>query len=249
MAKAKAAALKAISLDDNLAEAHASLGRPLSTDDYDFAGAEREFRRAIELNPNYGNAHQFLADMLSVLGRYDEAAGEFERALELEPFRLGNRTSYARHLIRTRKYDEAIAYAKSTIELDANFPASYGVLSIAYELTGRYPEFIAARSKALELSGDAEAAARTREVFAKDGWEGYNRYLTSENRPKNLTYYSVAAACSLLGEKDKAFEALNRSYENHEITLIQNLNSDPRIDPLRSDPRFHDLMKQIGFEK
>jgi TolB-like protein len=249
MAKAKAAALKAISLDNNLAEAHASLGRPLATDDYDFAGAEREFRRAIELNPNYGNAHQFLADLLSILGRHDEAVVEIQRALDVEPFRLANRSFYARFLVRARKYDEAIAYAKSTTELDANFPGSYGVLSSAYELTGRYPECIEARARAFELSGDAEAATRIRDIFAKDGWEGYNRYLTGENRPKNLTSYSLAVAFMSLGEREKAFDALKKSYESHEITLIQNLNTDPRIDSLRNDPRFHELMKQVGFAK
>src|SRR5262249_35573233 len=109
MAKSREAALKALSLDDNLAEAHASLGRVLSIDDYDFTRAEREMRRAIELNPNYATAHHFLADLLSVLGRHEEAYPEFRRALDLEPFSAVFNASYGNALVRSRQYDAAIA--------------------------------------------------------------------------------------------------------------------------------------------
>jgi TolB-like protein/Flp pilus assembly protein TadD len=248
MAKAKEAALRAISLDDDLAEAHASLARPLAVDDYDFAGAERELRRAIELNPNYGTAHHFLADLLSVLGRYDEAFPEHQRAMELEPFSAVFVSSYGRSLIRVRRYDEAITQFKKALQLDQSFRPAHGQLGLVYELTGRYAECIDMRAKVYELNGDTQSAALIRESFAKGGWEGYNRYLTSEKRPKTLPLYSVAVAYMVLGEEEKAFDALDKAAENHEITVHQFLKSDPRIDPLRNDPRFQDLMKRVGFE-
>jgi TolB-like protein/Flp pilus assembly protein TadD len=247
MAKAKEAALKAISLDDNLAEAHASLGRPLAVDDFDFAAAEREMRRAIDLNPNYGTAHEFLADLLSILGRYEEALPEHQRSLELEPLSAAFVAAYGRTLVRMGKYDEAIVQYKKALELDPSFRPAYGSLSVVYELTRRYPESIEMRVKLYEMTGETQSAALLRESFAKGGWEGFNRFLVSEKRPKAVTFYSLAVAFTELGEKDKAFEALDRSAENHEISLHQGLNSDPRIDPLRNDPRFQDLRKRVGF--
>jgi TolB-like protein/Flp pilus assembly protein TadD len=249
MAKSRQAALKALSLDDNLAEAHASLGRLLSVDDYDFVGAERELRRAVELNSNYGTAHYFLADLLSSLGRYEEAFAEHRRAVELEPFSEVFISGYGVSLMRARRYDEAIAQVKKSLELNPNFPAAYGRLSLISEMTGKYAECVELRAKALEANDRSQIAARMRESFAKGGWEGFNRYLTGENRPPNTPLYFSATAFTALGEKDKAFEALNKSFENHEIALVQFLNNDPRLDSLRDDPRFHDLMRRIGFTK
>jgi TolB-like protein/Tfp pilus assembly protein PilF len=247
MAKAREAATKAISLDENLAEAHASLCRIIAVDDYDFAGAEREIRRAIELEPNYGTAHHFYADILSVMGRHEESEVEYRRALELEPFSLVFNATYGGSLVNARKFDEGIAQLKKTLEMDPNFRTARLRLSLAYEVTGRYAESIEERAKALEISGDKETADRIREVFAKEGWNGYLRYLTGENRPPTTTSYARAAAYVGLGEKEKAFEALNASYENHEITLLQLVKNDPRLDPLRSDPRFADILRRVGL--
>ena len=249
MAKSRQAALKALSLDDDLAEAHASLGTILAVDDYDFAGSEREMRRAIELNPNYGTAHHFLADLLSILGRYEEAFAEHRRAVELEPFSAVFISGYGSSLMRARRYAEAIAQHKKALELDPNFPAAYGRLSLISEMTGKYAESVELRAKAVEANGDARRAALMRESFAKGGWEGFLRYTVGEQRPTNFPSYFLAVSFTALGEKDKAFDALSKSYENHEIALIQFLNNDQRLDPLRNDPRFHDLMKRVGFEK
>ena len=249
MAKSRQAALKALSLDGDLAEAHASLGRILSVDDYDFVGAERELRRAVELNPNYGTAHYFLADLLSSLGRYEEAFAEHRRAVELEPFSEVFISGYGVSLMRARWYDEAIAQHKKALELNPNFPAAYGRLSLISEMTGKYAESVELRAKAVDANGDARSAALIRESFAKGGWEGFNRYVVGEQRPTNVPSYFLAVSFTSLGEKDKAFDALNKSFENHEIALVQFLNNDPRLDPLRDDPRFHDLMRRIGFTK
>ena len=249
MGKAREAALKALSLDDNLPEAHASLGRILSVDDYDFAGAERELRRAIELNPNYGTGHHFLGDLLSITGRFEEAFAENRRAMELEPYSAVFKACYGNSLTRARSYDEATAQYNKALELEPQLWGVYGRLSVISELTGKYSEAIELRAKAFEANGDVQTAAMMRESFAEGGWEGVNRYIIGENRPSNIPVYFLAVAYTELGEKEKAFEALNKSYENHEISLVQFLNSDQRLDPLRDDPRFHDLMKRIGFEK
>lgn len=249
MAKAREAALKALSLDENLAEAHASLGRILVVDEYDFAGAEREMRRAIDLNPNYGIGHHFLGDLLSIVGSLDESFAEHQRALDLEPFSAVFKAGYGNSLMRARRYEEAAAQYNKALELDPNFWGAYGRLSVISEIAGRYAESIELRAKAFESNGDPRSAALIKESFAKGGWEGFNRYIVGEQRQANLPSYFLAVAFTALGEKDKAFDALNKSYENHEISLIQFLKGDQRLDPLRDDPRFHDLMKRIGFAK
>ena len=249
MAKARAAAFKALSLDDGLAEAHASLGRILSVDDYDLVGAEREIRRAVEQNPNYGQGHHFLGDLLSILGRFEESRSEYRRALDLEPFSASFYASYGSSLIRARKYDEAVAQFNKALELDPNLWSAYGRLSIISEIAGKHAESVELRAKAFELNGESRTAALMRESFAKGGWEGFERFLIGEKRPSAIHFYHMAVAFTALGEKEKALEALYKSYENHEISLVQSLNNDERLDPLRDDPQFHDLMKRVGFEK
>ena len=248
-ARSREAALKALSLDDDLAEAHASLGRVLVVDEYDFAGAEREMRRATDLNPNYGIGHHFLGDLLSIVGRLDESFAEHQRALQLEPFSAVFNGGYGNSLMRARRYDEAAAQYNKALELDPNFWGAYGRLSVISEIAGRYAESIELRAKAFEANGDPRSAALMKESFAKGGWEGFNRYIVGEQRPANIPSYFLAVAFTVLGEKDKAFDALNKSYENHEISLIQFLKGDQRLDPLRDDPRFHDLMRRIGFAR
>src|SRR5215204_1500117 len=247
MAKSREAALKALSIDDNLAEAHASLGRILSVDDYDFVGAERELRRATALNPNYGIGHHFLGDLLSVTGRYEEAFAENRRAIELEPFSAVFNAGYGSSLTRARRYDDAIKQYNKALELDPNLWGAYGRLSVISEITGKYAEAVELRAKAFEANGGTQSAALMRESFAKGGWTGFNRSMVGEQRPPNVPSYFQAVSFIALGEKDKAFEALNKSYQDHEISLVQFLNNDQRLDPLRDDPRFHDLMKRVGF--
>jgi len=249
MAKSREAALKALALDGNLAEAHASLGRILAVDDYDFAGAEREMRTAISLNPNYGIGHQFLGDLLSIKGQFEEAFAEHRRALDLEPFAAVFNSGYGSSLMRARKYDEATAKFNKALELDPNFWGAYGRLSVISEIEGKYMECVELRAKAYEANGETLSAAQMRESFAKGGWEGFNRYMTGEHRPRTVPFYFLAVAHTALNEKDKAFDALNKSYEDHEISLVQFLNNDERLDPLRNDPRLQDLIRRVGFEK
>ena len=219
--KAREAALRAISLDDNLAEAHTALGTILTTFDYDFAGAEREYRRAIDLNPNYADAHYWYAQFLNRLGRWEESSAEYRRALELEPLNLVYQANYGGSLAWARQYDEAIAYLEKTRELDEKFGPTLGNLTNAYQLKGDYAKAVETRAREYDLSGHGNNAAMVRDAFAKGGWEGYLRYMTGDKRPATVPFYGLAVGHTALGERDKAFEALKRSYENREALLLR----------------------------
>ncbi|MFN2516766.1 MAG: protein kinase [Pyrinomonadaceae bacterium] len=246
MPKAREAALKSLSLDDQLVEAHAALGLILNTYNYDFAGAEHEFKRAIDLNSNYATAHQYYGELLMYLDRREAASAEFQRALELDPLSLITSRIYGESMLYARKYDAAIAQFKKTIELDANFATVHVSLSLAYQLKGEYRETIEEFAKFQELVGEPENAAVIRQSFARGGWQGFLRKMTGERRLSNATPYAVATWFAQLGEKDKAFAELNKAYENREYNIVL-LKVDPRFDDLRSDSRFQDLLRRVGF--
>jgi serine/threonine-protein kinase len=246
MPKAREAAQKALSLDDNLAEAHTALGQILAYYYYDFAGAEREYKRAIEIKPNYQTAHQWHGEQLSALGRHEEAIAEMRWALEIDPVSLSSNRMYGLILIFARKYDEAIAQLEKTLELDANDPVTRLYISLAYRLKGDYAASIEERVKYEELMGDHQSAVLVRKSFAKAGWRGFLQAMTGESRPSKLSLYNVASFHVELGEKDQAFDELNKSYENRE-SLIAALNVDPRFDPLRADPRFTVLVRRLSL--
>ncbi len=243
--QAREAALKALSLDDGLAEAHASLGLILHWGDYDFAGAEREFKRAIELNPNYASAHQWYGSLLTSLGRTEEALVEHRRAVEIEPLSLVMNYTYASSLYFARRYDEAIAQAKKTLELDANSLGTYFWLGSAFVSKGDYAQAVDAFAKSRELRGDPEAAELMRKNFAKGGWQMFLRGVLKDEATVDSPY-TLAQVHILLGNKDEAFAQLNKSYDVREPDLMR-LKVDPRLDALRDDPRFQDLLRRVGF--
>jgi len=247
MPKAKEAALKALSLDNNLAEAHAALGGVLSHYDYDFAGGEREYKRAIELNPNYATAHQWYGRTLIAQERDEESLAEFRRALEIDPLSLVINRSYGEILLLARRYDESIAQLKKTLELDAGFVSAHYSLAVAYQMRGNYAEAVEEFAKSQELMGEAQKAASVRESYAVNGWQGFLRMIAEEHLQYNLPWDNLAAFHAALGEKDKAFAELNKSYENREIFMVI-LKVEPRLDPLREDPRFDDLVKRVGLK-
>lgn len=244
MPKAREAALKAVSLDDNLAEAHAALGNIIIYYDYDFAGAEREHLRAIELNPNYATAYHWYSELLMGLGRHEEAIAAIRRALEIDPLSLILNRQYGASLLFARQYDAAIAQMKKTVELDANFAVGHSTLSVSYRMRGDYAESVEELARFQELIGQQQTAALMRESFAKGGWQEFLRAMTNERRPANLTPYNVATFHAALGEKDKAFIELNKAYENRE-GILGLLKVDPRFDSLHDDPRFHDLARRF----
>jgi len=247
MSKAKEFALKAVSLDDQLSSAHEALGYILYQYDYDFVGAEREFKRALELDPNDASARESYGGLLSNLGRHEEAAAEMRQAAEINPLSPSLNASYGEGLFFARRYDEAIAQFNKALELDADLIQAHYGLAIAYQAKGNYAESVEERAKIFEISGNPQGAAFMRDSFAKGGWQGFLRAMTGDSQaPKAppprimVTYYAE------LGEKDKAFAILNQFYEERSTSILR-LKVDPRFDSLRDDPRFQDLLRRVGF--
>lgn len=245
MPKAREAALKALALDDKLAEAHTALAYTLSGYDYEFANAEQELKRAIELNPHYATAHQFYGELLTHRGRPVEASAEFQRALELEPLSLIINRMYGESLYFSRHYDESILQLQKTIELDPNFSRAHYSLAAAYEMKGNYAASVAEFARFQELTGNAKFAATLRSSFAKNGWRGYLQTLAAQPRPAELSPSIAARVYADLGEKDRAFYELDQALENHEFFLVW-LAVDPRLDNLRDDRRFQNLLRRLG---
>jgi TolB-like protein/Tfp pilus assembly protein PilF len=245
--KAREYALKALSLDEALSEAHASYGLVIESVDFDFAGAEREFKRAIELDPKNGGAYLFYAQLLTGLGRFDEAEANFRRALELEPTSQNVNRNYGSFLMIARRYDESEKQSRKAVELDPNFQLGYFTLSNTLQMQGRYAESVEAYAKAREVAGNPEEAAAMRASFKKGGWRGFvldiSKYgWMSDNRPK----YIDATRLASIGENQRALDALEESFAERE-TFMAFLKVDPRLDPLRNDPRFQDLLRRVGF--
>ncbi len=253
MPKAKAAAMRALELDDTLAEAHASLGRVLAAYDWNWTSAEKEYKRAIELNPSYAVAHQWYGGYFDAMGRHNEALAEEKRAQELEPlsliinFELGVTYYYA------RDYDQAIEQFRKTIELDQNFPPPHYFLPAAYQQKGMYGEAIAEFKKAVSLTGGSEwplSKAGLGHVYAASGKKSEARTFLDELKHASEKEYvpanSIALIYAGLGEKDQAFAWLDKGYEQRDFRM-QWLKIEPRWDSLRSDPRFQDLMRRVGL--
>lgn len=244
--KAREFANKALSLDATLAEPHTTLGLAYLQFDYDFAGAEREYKRAIELNPNYATAHQWYAEMLACVGRFEEASAEFHRALEIEPLSLPINWDYGRLFYYSRRFEEALAQHKKTIELDGGFARARRTIVEVYRVKGDYANAIEELARYFELLGQSQNAALVRETFAKSGWNAYLRLVIAKNSPLKERNWVKAKAYVELGDKEKAIAVLNEAYENRESTLSW-LKVEPQWDPLRTDPRFGELLRKMGF--
>ncbi len=249
MPLAKEAALKALSLNDNLAEAHVSLAPVLSDYDGDWTGAEQHFKRALELNPNYPTAHQWYGEMLVREGRFDEGLAETRRALELDPFSLITNLVLGINLNAARRNDEAIIQIQKTLELDPNFADANEFLFEAYANKGMYAEAVAAYSKQKTLDGELPSEIEaTRDAFAKSGWNGFLRHVINylESPPNQGDGVDLASFYARLGNKDKALAWLEKAYEARSEGLTF-LKVDARFDNLRDDPRFKDLLKRMNL--
>ncbi len=243
--KARDAAMKALSLDDQLAEAHTAFALVLYNE-YDFAGAEREYKRALELNPSDSSARSLYAGILINHSRHEEGLTEARRALEIDPLSVAINSSYGDNLFYARRYDECIEQLKKTLDLDANFATAHASLFNAYRLKGDFAGSVEAFARNQELIGESQNAVLIRESFARGGWKGFLRAMTGDGRPVSFTFYLVATFHTAHGERDQAFAELNRAYESREVFLSR-LNVDPRLDPLRNDPRFQDLKRRVGL--
>ena len=246
--KARESALKASALDETLAEPHATLAYLLATYDYDFAASEREFKRAIQLNPNYATAHHWYGELLTNTGRFDEAYSEFSRALELDPLSLPVNWDLGRFFYTSRRFDESLNQHLKTIELDPGFARAHRTLAELYRVRGDYPNAAEERAKFFELVGQPQNAALIRATFAKGGWLGLQRLIVAENSPlkDSNSNWVLAKAYIDLGEKDKAFAELNKAYDIRLSSLCW-IKVEPQLDPLRSDPRYQELLRRMNF--
>jgi len=242
MPRAREAAMKALLLDGDLAEAHATLGF-VKTHEYDFNGAEREYKRAIELNPNYATAYQWYGEMLSYLGRHEEALAQMQSALELDPLSLIINVWRGNSLFYARRYNEAIAQLKKTLELDAGFAKTHKILANLHQVKSNYAEAVEEFAKYRELTGEHQLSALIRESFAKGGWQGFLRAITAKEQQGKLSPFERVVFHTALGEKDKAFDQLNLSYE----VFGPLLKVEPLLDPLRDDLRFEEILRRSGL--
>ncbi|HSO74093.1 MAG TPA: protein kinase [Blastocatellia bacterium] len=250
--RAKAAATRALELDEGLAEAHTSMAFVKFGYDWDWKEAERGFNRAIELNPNYPMAHQWNAVTLVALGRFEESFTHAKRAQELDPLSLPISTlvGWLRHL--ARDYDGAIAQYKSTIELDAGFALAHRRLGQTYEQTQMYAEALDAFQKAEELAGeDVELMSARGHLYGVLGEsekaEAALEKLKATSKRKYVPAYLVARAYAGMGKTDLVFEWLEKAYEER-YGYLAYLNIEPLFDSLRTDPRFIDLVHRVGLD-
>ena len=249
--RAEAAARKALELDDTLAEAHTALGAIQHRSKWNWVEAEREFRRAIELNPNYSPAYQFYALCLSSMGRQQEALAAIRRALELEPASPIINAAAARQLIFARQYDLAIEQLQRALELEPNFMVAHVRLGLAYEQKGMYEDAVAELDKARTLSKENPLViAALGHAYALSGNRRRAQELLADlkrlSKKRYVSGYDMAVIYSGLREPDQAFAWLEKAYQDREGSLVY-LKVEPWLDPIRSDPRFQDLIRRMAF--
>ena len=252
MPQAKAAALKALELDDSIAEAHAALGIYLSGYGWDQSAAERELRRAIELKPNYATAYHWLGIVFAVANRPDEAIATARRAEELDPLSLIISADAAFELILSRRYDEAMAQAQKTLKLDPNFYYAHYLLGWAYLEKGMYSQAISEARKSLELNPEPYGKTILIAALAKSGGRAeatkLRDELKSEIGRRYIQRYYLAVADTVLGEKDEAFAALEKEFADRATSYVY-IPIDPLFDDLRADPRWTTLMQKVASSK
>lgn len=251
MPKAKAAAQKALEIDDRLAEAHVSLGWASFTYDWDWPGAEKHFERALALNAAYPTAHQWYSNYLSALGRSDEAVAEAQRALDLDPVSPVISFNLAFALYSARRFDQAIEQSRKALEMDPSFPLAHWMLWQAYVAKGMYREALAEYEKypavsrgrpwPLALQGNtlARLGERSEALRVVAG-------LRALSKQRFVPAVSFAVVYVGLGEKDQAFTWLEKAYEERSSSLVY-LRVDSIWDSLRSDPRYADLLRRMGL--
>ena len=251
--KGRELAERAMRLDDTLAGAHASLASVKTDYEWDWVGAEKEARRAIELNPNDAHLHAVYADLLYSTGRMDESIRETRRALELDPVSINYNTVLAFEFFLARRYDEAIEQGAKILELDPKFIPAFYVRGVSYVKKAMYKEAMAEFEKAISSSPNDPVAltglgygsavtgkrADAEKVLAR---------LNELSRQEFISPVWMAKIYSGLGDKDKAFDALERAYVDRSIVSVAYIKTNPMLDPLRSDPRFTELLRRTNLQ-
>lgn len=247
---AKSAAMQAVKLDDTLPEAHISLGLVRESYDWDWAGAESEFKRAIQLNPNSASGHQWYGDFLTRIGRFDEARMELKKAQELDPLSMLTNTSLGRLLYFTRQYDTAVRQLAKTLDMDPKFVPAQHAIEAAYAQNGMFKEAIGERQKVLTLSGNPDLAAAIGEDFNASGYPGVMKSwlegLKEVSKRGYVSSYNIAQIYARLGDKNQALASLEQAYSLRDSNLTY-VKVEPAFDDLRSDPRFQKIVQQLAL--
>jgi TolB-like protein/DNA-binding winged helix-turn-helix (wHTH) protein/Tfp pilus assembly protein PilF len=249
--KAKAAAIKALELDDSLGEAHNSLAFCLDGFDWDLDAGGKEFQRAIELSPSYATAHHWYAWHLSLLGQYDEAIAEMKKAENLDPLSLIINADFAELLVLAHSYDESIEQSRKTIAMDPNFALAHNQLAQAYLQKGMNAEAVGELQKALELSpGSPTIMANLARAYVASGNRAGAEKLLGDLKKRStpIASYSseIAVIYAALGDKDQAMSWLEKGFEER---FNPGVMLRPGLDPLRSDPRFREMLQRIGLPR
>jgi len=248
-AKARAAALKALEIDDRLPEAHAALALVVQNYDWDWATAEKQFRRAIELNPNYATAHHWYAEHLMWRGRFDEALAESERARQLDPLSLIIAADNGAILYLSRQYDAAIKKWQSVREMDPNFPKAR-MISFAYAEKGMYAEALADLERQRPMMPGPWYLSSVAYIYGRSGQTAKAQHALEEllelDRKQPVDPPVIAKAYLAVGDKEQALVWLEKAYAQHSHELT-GLKVTPEFDPLRTDPRFQELTRKVGL--
>jgi TolB-like protein/Tfp pilus assembly protein PilF len=253
MPRVKSTAIKALELDDTLAEAHTSLAWVKFVFDWDWSGAEKEFKRAIELDANYPTAHYWYGEQLMAQGRFAEALTQMDRAHQSDPVSLIINLALGYRFYYAGDYTQAIEHSQKTLTMDSNFMPAYVYLGRAYEQKGMYPQAISQLQKALELSeGNTNELAAIGHAYAVSHQESEARKILKQlNERSSQTYVQpvwIAVIHIALSEDDQAFDWLQRAYQDRSVWLVY-LKVDPYFSTVRSDPRFIDLLRRIGLSQ
>jgi serine/threonine protein kinase/tetratricopeptide (TPR) repeat protein len=252
--KAKTAALKALEIDDKLAEAHTSLAGIMEGYEWDFIGAEREYKLAIELSPRYATAHHWYYSLLSTLGRYEEAIKEIKIARNLDPLSPRISACVGCSFLEARRYDQALEELDKALEVDPHHAITHAMLGWVYEAMGDYDEAIKSYRRYVELSGGSE----DREFEIAGCYALMGKREEAQKILSNLIAYSkehyvssvtIAEVYAALGEKDRVFAWLEKAFLERDPNLIQSPITNHRFDSVRSDPRYTALLRKIGLEK
>jgi TolB-like protein/DNA-binding winged helix-turn-helix (wHTH) protein/Tfp pilus assembly protein PilF len=248
--KAHDGAIKALALDNSLPEAHLAIAEIRLYQDWDFAGAEGEFKKTLDLNPNYSTAHQWYGEYLSLMARHQEAIREEQTALALDPLSAVVHLQFGNTLQQARQYNQALEQYNEALKIDPKFSLPFYAIYWVYRRQGKFAESIAPLRLAIQswdAKGDWVALVdQLPGAYSTGGRTGYLHQCIKIHERSERPWLYLARDYADLGDRERALAALNKSYENHHFEVLWLLD-DPELDPLRSDPRFQELVKKIGF--
>jgi len=251
MAKARDYALRAVALDEALAHAHTALATVRFYGDWSWAEAEHEYQRALQLNPGDAEAHRMYSVFLAAMGRADDAQAQVRAAQELDPLSNENNTTAGWDLFCARRYDEALQQCQRALELTPNNDNAHACFSYAYLGKGQYPQALDESMKAWTLSGEETVwEVLTGRIYAQEGDKAKARQVLAQllkrSRQTYIPPYFSAVLYASLGEKESALRWLDEAYTERDLYLT-GMKVDPALDPLRSDPKFQELARRVGF--